>query len=97
MCYWHVLLHSIKPVGRCAVALYCIRAVAPSVVIAAMAATVELQHLVKGGNLLPAFPWVVKDVETVEGIPFLESVPLCHGKVEDARGDMVGAPQEAAD
>ena len=54
-----------------AVALYCISAVAPSVVIAAMAAIVEVQHLVKGGNLLPAFPWVVKDVETVEGIPFL--------------------------
>ena len=72
MCYWHVLLHSIKPVGRCAVALYCIRAVAPSVVIAAMAAIVEVQHLVKGGSLLPAFPWVVKDVETVEGIPFFE-------------------------
>ena len=66
------MLHSIKPVGRCAVALYCIRAVAPSVVIAAMAAIVEVQHLVKGGSLLPAFPWVIKDVETVEGIPFFE-------------------------
>ena len=37
-----------------------------------MAVIVEVQHLVKGGSLLPAFPWVVKDVETVEGIPFFE-------------------------
>ena len=37
-----------------------------------MASSIELQHLVRGGDLKPQAPWAVKHVETVAGITFVE-------------------------